>query len=133
MPDTDTTVLPRRKRKTRVDKPRAGSKALAHIDARLAEALNERQVAISKVALLGYWEDRLTKVTQEIESLIGYQQRLSGNPMTAGTISVASTPGGVPFVVGGQIPAGVTSVPAKQPSPSGANMADEIGTEAGFS
>jgi len=131
MPDTEV-VLPRRKRKPRVDKPRVGSKALDQIDTRLAEALAEKEAALTNVSKLVYWQDRLTRVNQEIESLIGYQQRLTGQ--TAAAIPFSSSPVvPIPWYIGAAVPTGVTSAPAKQPAPSGSNMADEIGSEVGFS
>lgn len=132
MPDTE---IPTRKRRTRVVKPKSSSMALDEIDRRLAEALSERTAAIANVSKLVYWQDRLTRVNQEIDSLIGFQQRLTGKTVTTEPrpADVQYTSTGVPFVVGAGVPPGVTSVPTRQPAPSGTNVAETIGSETGFS
>lgn len=125
---------PRKRRKRGPNKPKATNLALEEIDRRLAEALTEKSAAMANVSKLLYWQDRLQRITQEIESLIGYQQRLTGqtSSIIPPPISVGSTTTGIPFVVGAPVPPGVTSAPVRQPAPSGTNLADTIGSEGGF-
>jgi hypothetical protein len=123
------------------------SLALVEIDSRLAEAIRDRAEAMRMVSELVHWQDRLGRLEQEINSLIGFQQRLTGqahsNPQWAGIEplldahkSAAGTPIPAPtFSHLNPIPEGVTSVPTKvaNPKPSHGNVAATVGGEGGFS
>ena len=109
-----------------------GGKAAAEIDNRLADALKDRAVALHNASKLGYWQDRVRDLNQEINELIGFQQRLSGQasiPPAPGLAAYppAAAPGGV-----------ITSAPVSnqdgRPSqaPSGVNVAEVVGGEGGF-
>ena len=135
MPDEVVKVKRAYHRKPKpVDSPKIqpnGSKAQAEIDNRIAQAIMDRATAIENVSKLTYWQDRLMRINQEIESLIGFQQRLSGQP--AGSMAVP------PSVVTGfshteSIPAGISSIPAPRgPKPTTPNMGPEVIREGGFS
>ena len=139
-------------------KRRAGGKrteqlANAEIDSRLAQAIRDRAQAIKQVSKLVHWQDRLMRLEQEINSLIGYKQRLSGNPESFATpvpqLGIASLTPPMPLMgyagdarpvpqpqfpghLGGNLD-GVTSIPTRQPKPTTPNQADAIGNEGGFS
>jgi len=104
-----------------------GSAALAQIDKKLSAALDERTEAMRKVSLLAYWQDRLTRATQEVEYLIAAQQKLMGHPV-ASPIAIQVQPGfqTAPFAEG------IGSIPAKQPAPTTGNAAEIVGSEGGF-
>ena len=120
-----------RKRRPRQPKP-PSSAALLQIDKKLSQALDERTEAMRKVSLLRYWEDRLSRATQEVEYLIAAQQKLMGHPVA----SVMPLPGNpVPVPTGfrsAPFPEGIGSIPAKQPSPTSGNVAEDVGSEGGF-
>lgn len=117
--------------------------ANAEIDSRLAAAIRDRAKAMQMVSKLAHWQDRLARLEQEINSLIGFQQRLSGKtaPDTAAGVLIAQVPGFRPFepppFAGrlADIPDGVTSIPTKvaNPKPSGSNVAEEFMNDKGFS
>jgi hypothetical protein len=116
------------------------SLANAEIDARLAQAIRDRAKAIAMVSKLVHWQDRLSRLEQEINSLIGFQQRLSGSPMqltdaTRTLLPPASVSPGAVFSHLNPIPEGVTSIPTKvaNPKPSGGNVAAEFMNDKGFS
>lgn len=116
-----------RQRRRRLPKP-VGSAALAQIDKKLSQALDERTEAMHKVSLLAYWQDRLTRATQEVEYLIAAQQKLMGHPVAPMAIHTQVQPGfqTAPFAEG------IGSIPAKQPSPTTGNVAETVGGEGGF-
>lgn len=124
-------------------KPRnAGATSLAktEIDSRLAQAIRDRAKAMQQVSKLVHWQDRLARLEQEINSLIGFQQRLSGMPISTPeqqSSLVEVLRAGIPMTsFGGHlapIPDGVTSIPARQPKPTSPNQADVVGGEGGFS
>lgn len=105
-----------------------GSAALAQIDKKLSQALDERTVAMHKVSLLAYWQDKLARATHEVEYLIAAQQKLMGHPMAA----ALPLPGNPAPLQSAPFPEGIGSIPSKQPAPSGNNVADVVGTEGGF-
>ena len=136
------------KQKRRVAGKRTEQLANAEIDNRLAQAIRDRSKAIQMVSRLVHWQDRLARLEQEINSLIGFQQRLTGQidrvdiygqtadgRITSAPIASA-LPGQLPapFSHLNPIPDGVTSIPTKvaHPKPSGGNVADVAG-EGGFS
>lgn len=120
----------------RKDKEKTGNRALLDVDERIVLALAERDEASRKVSLLIYWQDRLQRINQDIDMLIGIQQRLSGkvpesapNPTTAGPFA----PAAIPYSHTAVIPQNITSVPRQaNPQPSGGNVADEVSNEGGF-
>jgi len=146
--------VPRKRRKTKrhyarksvserpgyVPRPKSSSLALAEIDGRLAQAVRDRAEAMGKVSELIHWQDRLQRLEQEINSLIGFQQRLSGNPEPFVTpvpqlgIASLTPPTSYP---GHMVDIGnVTSIPAgKEPkiTPSRGNVGPDIAGEGGFS
>jgi hypothetical protein len=99
---------------------------------------------MAKVSELVHWQDRLSRLENEINSLIGYQQRLSGQTRTTqqsvDEILRLRTGTEAPLVMPptfshlNPIPEGVTSVPTKvaSPKPSHGNAADLVGGEGGF-
>jgi hypothetical protein len=124
-----TTDTPKRRRKTV-----ATTQALQEIDARLTAALQERSAAIRNVAELENWQNRLRRVTEEIEQLISYQQRLSAG--TTGGTTVAPV---IPFNGTGpthsfqnDLPPNVGSIPSRLPKAGPGNFADTIKEEGGF-
>jgi hypothetical protein len=141
--------MPEEKQKrTRKPSVPASTMANAEIDSRLAQAIRDRAKAMQMVSKLVHWQDRLNRLEQEINSLIGFQQRLSGQVdrvdiygqsadgrITSAPIASA-LPGQLPspFSHLNPIPVGVTSIPTKtaNPKPSGGNVADIAG-EGGFS
>lgn len=130
----DEQVAPKRRRRQQKS---VSNSAAREIDARLAEALRERTEAVRQVAKLSFWQGRLASLEQEINSLIGYQQKLTGQPITSVSTPAALVPGsrtdGAGFSHVADI-SGVSSIPSKQKriSPS-SNVADskEV-TEGGF-
>lgn len=121
-----------------VMKPRSlgtTSKALTEIDTRLTAAIQLRSEALHKVSLLVYWQDKLARVTAEIDQLISYQRRLTGQPETTPHFPVGGT-GSNPAVPGysfnQDIPPNAGSIPAKLPK-VGPNAADQVRSEGGFS
>src|SRR5208283_6237304 len=126
-----------------VPRPKPASNlALTEIDSRLAQAIRDRAEAMGRVSELVHWQDRLSRLEQEINSLIGFQQRLSGkgqidrvdiHGQTSDgrfTLPLASA---LPFSHLTPIPEGVTSIPSRQPKPTTPNQADIVGNEGGFS
>lgn len=127
-----------------VMKPRssgATSLAKAEIDSRLAQAIRDRAKASQQVSRLVHWQDRLARLEQEINSLIGFQQRLNGHtgmtiPRNEEEFRRLSTGLETPTPYPGHaapIPEGVTSIPSRQPKPTSPNQADFVGGEGGFS
>lgn len=123
-------------------KPRnAGATSLAktEIDSRLAQAIRDRAKAIQQVSKLVHWQDRLARLEQEINSLIVFQQRLSGRAVLAASVAgytnlSASVDSPTPYPGhAAPIPDGVTSIPARKPKPTSPNQADFVGGEGGFS
>lgn len=123
-------------------KRKATNLAGAEIDSRIAQAIRDRAEAMAKVSELVHWQDRLQRLEQEINSLIGFQQRLSGNhgvPLAQVESGYSRLRTGLespapPFSHLAAIPDGVTSIPTKvsNPKPSGGNVAD-LADEGGFS
>ena len=136
-------------------KPKRQTANLAgvEIDARIAQAIRDRAEAMVNVSKLVYWQDRLARIEQEINSLIGFQQRLSGkgqidrvdiHGQTSDgrfTPPLASVPPyshlTPPTTYGGHMAdiSGVSSIPTKvaNPKPSHGNVAEIVGGEGGFS
>lgn len=110
--------------------------AKAEIDSRLAAAIRDRAKAMQMVSKLVHWQDRLMRLEQEINSLIGFQQRLSGSPTQLTDATRRLLPDAPTTFPGhlAAIPEGVTSIPTKaaNPKPSGGNVAGIAG-EGGFS
>lgn len=123
-------------------KEKSGNRALLDVDQRIVVALAERDEASRKVSLLIYWQDRLSRINSDIDMLISIQQRLSGQvpllPTTLPGQPVPLQPApvslGIPYSHTAVIPSNITSEPRQaNPLPSGANVADEVGGEGGFS
>jgi hypothetical protein len=125
-------------------RPKPSSLANAEIDSRIAQAIRDRAEAMTRVSELIHWQDRLARLEQEINSLIGYQQRLSGvdridihGATSDGryTPILSSSPIQTAPFAGhmAPIPEGVGSIPTKTPNPrpSGGNAVD-IAKEGGF-
>jgi hypothetical protein len=118
----------------------AAKLADAEIDTRLAQAIRDRSKAMQMVSKLAYWQDRLMRIEQEINSLIGFQQRLMGQSGQAAAVPISTFPPPnftpPPAYAGhlASISPEVTSIPTKvaNPKPSGGNVADIAG-EGGFS
>lgn len=123
----------------RKDKEKTGNRALLDVDERIVLALAERDEASRKVSLLIYWQDRLARINQDIDMLIGIQQRLTGKvpePTMTGPQAVTvgvGTVGAIPYSHTAVIPPNISSVPRQaNPQPSGGNVADEVSGEGGF-
>lgn len=122
-------------------KEKTGNRALLDVDQRIVVALAERDEASRKVSLLVYWQDRLNRITQDIEMLISIQQRLSGKVPDQPTMTLSQAVpigvgavGAIPYSHTAVIPQNISSVPRQpNPQPSGANVAEEVGGEGGFS
>lgn len=120
-------------------KEKTGNRALLDVDERIVLALAERDEASRKVSLLIYWQDRLARINQDIDMLIGIQQRLTGKVPESnvtvspiGAIGVGSV-GAIPYSHTAVIPSNISSVPRQaNPQPSGGNVADEVSSEGGF-
>lgn len=127
-------------------KRKKSSQANDEIDSRLAQAIRDRAKAMQMVSKLVHWQDRLARLEQEINSLIGFQQRLygrseipyqmpDGRQVDGSSLIITNIQPPTPFTGHlSPIPDGVTSIPTKvaNPKPSGGNMADIAG-EGGFS
>jgi len=109
-----------------------GSAALAQIDKKLSQALDERTEAMHKVSVLVYWQDRLNKATQEVEYLIAAQQKLMGHPVNPVPVNYGPAPAVATSFRNAPFPEGIGSIPAKQPSPTSGNVAEDVGSEGGF-
>jgi len=146
-----------RPRKVRTDKgvarlskpavsPAIPPKALGEIDTRLAQAISERAHAVDQATKITYWQQKIVALDQEINTLIDFSNRLTGqnrvpavhpvDPMEvlrkttlSGTIAPA-------YDFRNEVPAGVGSIPAgerqKGPRPSSGNAADQVKGEPGF-
>src|ERR1700690_3083594 len=116
------------------------------IDSRWGAAIRDRAAAMKQVSKLVHWQDRLARLEQEINSLIGFKQRLNGGtdspvqykitpilPISEPRPPFNPAPNAFPGHLAGNLD-GVTSIPTKvaNPKPSGANVADIVG-EGGFS
>ena len=130
------------KRKARAV-PRAASTEVnpvsAEIAKNIAELLKDRAEASRNVSKLMYWQDRERRVTAEIHELIGFQQRLTpgASPVPPAVPAMGAFPPGTAGAPGGWaawsgVPAGVGSIPAKQPASTSGNVAEEVGGEGGF-
>lgn len=127
-------------KKRRGRKPNhSDSQANAQIDQRLAEAIKERTKLHSAVSRLYSAQERLSRVEQEINSLVQLQQRLSGQsapslpaPLTPESFMVPGTVTPSPFT--NDIPPGIGSIPAgpRQPKPTTANAGPSVAKEGGF-
>ena len=143
-----------RRRKTRSDKGRprkaklnmpAPPKAIAEIDQRLAAAIAERTHAVQQVAKISYWQQKISALDQEINTLIGYTRQLTtGAPFVPPVAPVdpiellqKSTYSASTYGFANDIPPTVGSIPAgervKGPRPNSPNAADDIRNEGGFS
>jgi|HubBroStandDraft_5_1064220.scaffolds.fasta_scaffold84771_1 hypothetical protein len=115
-------------------KTETGRMAEIEIDSNLARAIRERADAIKKVAALQYWNTRLTQLDNEINTLLGYQQRMNGGtplPTPGFVIPPTVDPIGT-YSHAAAIPASVGSIPAKQPIPTNGNISDMVAGEGGF-
>lgn len=125
----------------RKDNAKSGNRALLDVDERIVLALAERDEASRKVSLLIYWQDRLNRITQDIDMLLSIQQRLTGKapePVSQGSqfgpTAIGSPVGSIPYSHTATIPNNVSSVPRQpNPQPSGANVASDVESEGGFS
>lgn len=121
-------------RKPKVPQNPNGSKALAEIDNRLAQAIQERTKIHAEVSQLISAQERLSRVEQEINSLVQLQQRLV-NPNADPMVNVQTDPNGpMPDLRHTRPLTGITSIPApREPKPTTANMGPELLKEGGFS
>lgn len=134
MPDEEVKTKRAYHRKPKVSPNHNGSKALAEIDNRLAQAIQERTKLHAEVSQLISAQERLSRVEQEINSLVQLQQRLvnpGASPMAEASPSSLPLPPDArlaqPFV-------GISSIPSPhQPKPTTANMGPELLKEGGFS
>lgn len=127
----DETKKPKRTRHSKPD-----NLANSEIDKRLAQAIVDRAKALQMCSKLAYWQDRLQRVTQEIDSLINFQQRLLGKEIM--TISAAPSPIEVhapsAFSHLADISgAGSIPTPPRQPKPTHGNVVEKVIDEGGFS
>src|SRR6266404_8801703 len=121
-------------------------KALGEIDTRLAQAISERAHAVDQASKIVYWQQKIVALDQEINTLIDFSNRLTGqnrvpavhpvDPMEVlrkTTLSGTVTPA---YDFRNEVPAGVGSIPAgerqKGPRPSSGNAADQVKGEPGF-
>ena len=131
MPDE----APRKQRKTN----HTDSEASTQIDHRLAEAIKERTKLHAAVSRLYSAQEKLSRVEQEINSLVQLRQRLDGTVTAA---EIQRMPTGIwpasnvsTYAPGADMPAGVGSIPAnpRQPKPTTANAGPAVAKEGGFS
>lgn len=153
-------VKPRRRgrpRKTRADKgvarlPKPApaqtvpSKALGEIDSRLARAIEDRAHAVDQASKITYWQQKIVALDQEINTLIDFSNRLTGQSraptvhpvdpidiLRKTTLTGTVTPA---YDFRNEVPPGVGSIPAgerqKGPRPSSGNAADAVKGEGGF-
>jgi len=132
MPEKQEATKPEVRSRRRRQPKTPGSAALAQIDKKLSQALDERTEAMHKVSLLVYWQDKLAKATQEVEYLIAAQQKLMGHPVAAAMLASPTLTPNVNHFPNAPFQEGIGSIPAKHPSPTTGNVADEVGTEGGF-
>lgn len=127
MPDE----APRKRRKAN----HTDSEASTQIDHRLAEAIKERTKLHAAVSRLYSAQEKLSRIEQEINSLVQLRQRLNGSDVTAipSGYPVQTPPSTVPFMPSTDVPAGVGSIPARQPKPTTANAGPAVAKEGGFS
>jgi len=146
-----------RPRKTRADKgvarlPKPApaqtvpSKALGEIDSRLARAIEDRAHAVDQAAKITYWQQKIVALDQEINTLIDFSNRLTGQNkvptihpvdpidiLRKTTLTGTVTPA---YDFRNEVPPGVGSIPAgerqKGPRPSSGNAADAVKGEGGF-
>jgi hypothetical protein len=125
-------------------KPRSnGLTQLANeqIDRRLAEAIKERTKLHSQVSRMIYAQERLSRVEQEINSLVQLQQRLKGNGTSATSPEMIIAQPHPPFAEisyaghNAELPSGIGSIPSgpRQPKPTTANAGPALSKEGGFS
>lgn len=134
-------------------KPRSnGLTQLANeqIDRRLAEAIKERTKFNSQVSRMIYAQERLSRVEQEINSLVQLQQRLKGNGTSATSPEMIIAQPHPPFAEisyatstlpvrltghNAELPLGIGSIPSgpRQPKPTTANAGPALSKEGGFS
>jgi hypothetical protein len=117
--------------------PKVASQSEIEIDSRLAQAIRDRAKAMAMVSKLVHWQDRLARLEQEINSLIGFQQRLTGQiDDSYKGVAPLMAPAGPPSFAGhlADIPPGVSSIPTKtaRATPSGGNVADQFLDDKGF-
>ncbi len=108
-------------------KNRSEQLANAEIDRRLAEAIKERTKLHKAVSRMMSAQERLSRVEQEINSLVQLRQRLNGSMP-----ELPATP--VPFegFPIQEMPAGISSIPTRQPKATTENVAQKIAQEGGF-
>ena len=116
-------------------RPRYGApQALEEVDRQLAHAIAQKPAYHEQLANLfaetSRTQQKLDRLNQQIQELISVQRQLDGESPVA-VRNVAPPPeldARVAGMVPGwqkDIPAGVGSIPAKQPKPSGGNAADQ--------
>lgn len=132
-------------------RPRYGApKALEEVDRQLAAAIAQKPAYHEQLANLfaqtSLWQQKLDRLVQQIQELVSLQRQLDGETTVtntgftvthAGTIGVGGPPIELdPRVAGmipgagngtmfGEVPQGVSSIPARQPKPTSSNVADE--------
>jgi len=109
------------------------SQALSEIDRRLADAIVHRADALDKISQLMGWQERLSRLDREIETLINYMQRLTGQaPTVALPPPVMPPTAAIPYAHN-TLPSGAGSIPARQPAPTPqGNAADMVIADGDF-
>src|SRR5882762_3192420 len=122
------------------------SKALGETDSRLARAIEDRAHAVEQASKVAYWQGKIIALDQEINTLIDFSNRLTGQNRAPAshavdpidilrktTLTGTVTP---TYDFRNEVPAGVGSIPAgerpKGPRPSSGNAADQVKGEPGF-
>jgi len=142
-----------RKRKTRADKgikrkivpvQNIAPKALTVIEERIAKAITDRCQAVENSSKIAYWQQKVSMLDQEINTLIQYRRQLTGQesnlvPPTVpvNPLEILAKSSTVGYSFANDIPPTVGSIPAgeriKGPRPNSPNAADDIRNEGGFS
>jgi hypothetical protein len=123
-------------------RPRYGApKALEEVDRQLATAISQKPAYHEQLSTLfsqtALTQQRLERLNQQIQELVNLQRQLDGEQGVTASTGVTFGPMTVPRNVAslvdsvsapmfGEVPAGVGSIPAKQPAPNpGGNVAGD--------
>jgi len=132
MPDEVVVPKPIR-RKVFKPKPKPANTALREIDAQLTHAMQLRSQALHQVSELEGWQTKLARLTQEVDQLMAYRARLSGEATpTAAPFTPQSTATSANHSFQKQIPPDVGSIPSGLPKAGPGNLAEAIKDEGGF-
>lgn len=117
-------------------RPRYGApQALEEVDRQLAHAIAQKPAYHEQLANLfaetAHTQSRLDRLNQQIQELISVQRQLDGEAPVAvkNVMPAPELDARVASMVPGwqkDIPAGVGSIPAKNPKPSNGNVADQV-------